>query len=108
VAGFSRSDTTLLHLSLVQVPLAAGELVAGLFLQVGERPVVVIVVLLDDLERPVAGALAWIHARRPAVIPVVGVTKVQHIADAAASLKVQLTTDDLETLDRAYFGRKPQ
>ncbi|MGH3868390.1 MAG: aldo/keto reductase [Pseudonocardiaceae bacterium] len=53
-------------------------------------------------------ALAWVHASRPTVIPVVGVTRAEHITDAVASLEVELSTDDLESLDRAYFVRDPE
>ena len=53
-SGSPRRTAVLLHLGLVQVPLAEHQAVARLGLQLLEQPVVPVVVLLDDLERPPA------------------------------------------------------
>jgi 1-deoxyxylulose-5-phosphate synthase len=52
-------------------------------------------------------ALAWV-LRNPVVsAPIVGATKQQHIADAAAALDVILTDDDVRALEEHYTPRPP-
>ena len=50
-------------------------------------------------------ALAWI-LRHPAVdAPIIGATKPQHLDDAVASLDLDLTDDEVATLERPYTSR---
>jgi len=52
-------------------------------------------------------ALAWV-LRNPVVsAPIVGATKKQHLADAAAALEVTLSDDDVRTLEEHYTPRQP-
>jgi 1-deoxyxylulose-5-phosphate synthase len=52
-------------------------------------------------------ALAWV-LRNPVVsAPIVGATRKQHLADAAAALEVTLSDDDVRTLEEHYTPRQP-
>jgi aryl-alcohol dehydrogenase-like predicted oxidoreductase len=52
-------------------------------------------------------ALAWV-LRHPVVdAPIVGATKSLHLADAAAALDVELTEDEIATLEEPYTPRVP-
>jgi len=52
-------------------------------------------------------ALAWV-LRNPVVsAPIVGATKEHHLADAVAALDVQLTDDEVATLEGPYTPRMP-
>jgi 1-deoxyxylulose-5-phosphate synthase len=52
-------------------------------------------------------ALAWV-LRNPVVsAPIVGATKQQHLADAAAALDVTLTDDEARALEEHYTPRQP-
>jgi aryl-alcohol dehydrogenase-like predicted oxidoreductase len=48
-------------------------------------------------------ALSWLLSRPNVVAPIVGVTKPHHLDDAIASLSLQLTPDELATLEQPYF-----
>jgi aryl-alcohol dehydrogenase-like predicted oxidoreductase len=52
-------------------------------------------------------ALAWV-LRSPVVsAPIVGATKTQHLADAAAALDVTLSDDEVRALEEHYTPRQP-
>jgi 1-deoxyxylulose-5-phosphate synthase len=52
-------------------------------------------------------ALAWV-LRNPVVsAPIVGATKQQHLADAAAALDVTLSDDEIRALEEHYTPRQP-
>ena len=52
-------------------------------------------------------ALAWV-LRNPVVsAPIVGATKQQHLADAAAALDVTLSDDEARALEEHYTPRQP-
>ena len=52
-------------------------------------------------------ALAWV-LRNPVVdAPIVGPTKPHHLADAVAALDVELTDDEVRTLEAPYTPREP-
>jgi 1-deoxyxylulose-5-phosphate synthase len=52
-------------------------------------------------------ALAWV-LRNPVVsAPIVGATRRQHLADAAAALDVTLTDDEIKALEEHYTPRQP-
>jgi aryl-alcohol dehydrogenase-like predicted oxidoreductase len=47
--------------------------------------------------------LSWLLSRPNVVAPIVGVTKPHHLDDAIASLSLQLTPDEVATLEQPYF-----
>lgn len=50
-------------------------------------------------------ALAWL-LRQPAVTsPIIGVTKPQHLSDAVAAVDLDLTADEIESLEAPYQPR---
>ena len=52
-------------------------------------------------------ALAWV-LRNPVVsAPIIGATKVQHLANAAAALDLDLTDDEVTALEEHYTPRRP-
>jgi aryl-alcohol dehydrogenase (NADP+) len=48
-------------------------------------------------------ATAWLLSRPNVVAPIVGVTKPHHLDDAIASVSLELTPEEVETLERPYF-----
>lgn len=52
-------------------------------------------------------ALAWVAGRDAVTAPIVGATKPHHIDDAAASLDLALTDDEVNRLEAAYTPREP-
>lgn len=50
-------------------------------------------------------ALAWLHAQKAVTAPIVGASKDYHLDDAIASLEIELTDEDIKTLEAPY---KPQ
>jgi aryl-alcohol dehydrogenase-like predicted oxidoreductase len=49
-------------------------------------------------------ALAWLAQRDVVTAPIVGVTKLRHIDDAVASLKLELTADEMAALEAPYVA----
>ncbi len=47
-------------------------------------------------------ALAWLSQQSAVTSPIVGVTKPQHLADAVASLQIELSQDELDALAQPY------
>ena len=47
-------------------------------------------------------ALAWLRYKNSVVAPVIGATKISHLADAIESLAVQLTTEEVAHLEEPY------
>jgi 1-deoxyxylulose-5-phosphate synthase len=47
-------------------------------------------------------AMAWVLSKPVVTAPIVGATKPHHLADAAASLQVQLTEDEIRRLEAPY------
>lgn len=47
-------------------------------------------------------ALAWMYTKPNIASPIVGTTKPHHLDDALAALSVQLTTDEVERLEKPY------
>jgi len=47
-------------------------------------------------------ALAWLSQQPDVTSPIVGVTKLQHLADAVASLEIELSQDELDALAQPY------
>lgn len=47
-------------------------------------------------------ALAWVLAKPGVTAPIVGATKTEHLADAAAALSLKLTDDEIKRLEAPY------
>jgi 1-deoxyxylulose-5-phosphate synthase len=52
-------------------------------------------------------ALAWVLGNPVVDAPIVGATRTQHLADAAASLAIELTEDEVRELEAGYVPRLP-
>ncbi len=52
-------------------------------------------------------ALAWVLRNPVVTAPIVGPTKEHHLTDAVAALDIELTDDEVETLEAAYTPRLP-
>jgi aryl-alcohol dehydrogenase-like predicted oxidoreductase len=50
---------------------------------------------------PTQIALAWLLAQKPWIVPIPGSRRLEHLADNLGAVKVELTQDDLEAIDRA-------
>ncbi len=50
-------------------------------------------------------ALAWLRRNPVVVAPIIGATKPSHLTDAVASLEIQLTDDEVTTLEQPYTPR---
>jgi 1-deoxyxylulose-5-phosphate synthase len=50
-------------------------------------------------------ALAWLRTNPVVVAPLVGASKPDHIDDAVASLNIELTTDEIDQLEKHYTPR---
>lgn len=48
-------------------------------------------------------ALAWLRHKNPVVAPVIGATKISHLADAVESLAVQLSPEEVAHLEEPYM-----
>jgi aryl-alcohol dehydrogenase (NADP+) len=53
---------------------------------------------------PAQVALAWVVQRDPVTAPIIGATKLHHIDDAVASLKLELTADEIAALEAPYVA----
>jgi aryl-alcohol dehydrogenase-like predicted oxidoreductase len=47
-------------------------------------------------------ALAWLLSKSAITAPIVGATKPQHLADAAAAVALRLTTEEIVSLEEPY------
>jgi aryl-alcohol dehydrogenase-like predicted oxidoreductase len=54
----------------------------------------------------IAVALAWLIQKKICTVPIVGVTKLQHLEDACASLNFRLTDDEISYLEELYIPHK--
>lgn len=52
-------------------------------------------------------ALAWVLAQPAVTAPIVGATKAEHLEDAIAAAELELTDDELETLEESYVPHAP-
>jgi aryl-alcohol dehydrogenase-like predicted oxidoreductase len=50
-------------------------------------------------------AMAWLLKHPVVSAPIVGATKPQHLTDAAAALDLELTEDDIRSLEQPYTPR---
>lgn len=51
---------------------------------------------------PAQVALAWLRSKPGVTAPIVGITKPRHLADAVASVDVDLTSEEIEQLEAPY------
>ncbi len=66
--------------------------------------------VVDAVERVAAGrgipmaqvALAWLLSRPGVVAPIIGATRLQHLADAVAALDVRLTDEECSAIETCY------
>jgi aryl-alcohol dehydrogenase-like predicted oxidoreductase len=49
-------------------------------------------------------ALAWLLAKPGVSAPIIGATKPHHISDAVAALKLQLTADEMQRIEKPYLA----
>jgi aryl-alcohol dehydrogenase-like predicted oxidoreductase len=47
-------------------------------------------------------ALAWVLQKQPVAAPIVGATKLGHVADAVGALEISLTADEVAALEKPY------
>jgi aryl-alcohol dehydrogenase-like predicted oxidoreductase len=52
-------------------------------------------------------ALAWVLKNPIVTAPIVGATKPHHLTDAAAALDVQLTEEEIRSLEEPYIPQPP-
>jgi aryl-alcohol dehydrogenase-like predicted oxidoreductase len=52
-------------------------------------------------------ALAWVLGKPAVTAPIVGPTKLHHLADAAAAVDLELTDDEVAALEESYTPRLP-
>ena len=55
---------------------------------------------------PAQVALAWVLAQPGVVAPIVGATRVQHIDDALAATRLELTDDERARLEAPYVPHR--
>ena len=51
-------------------------------------------------------ALAWLLQKQPVTAPIVGATKMSHLEDAAAALSVNLTLEEIASLEEPYVPHR--
>jgi pyridoxine 4-dehydrogenase len=49
---------------------------------------------------PSQGALAWLLARSPVLLPIPGTSNVAHVVENVAAARVGLTEDDINTVNQ--------
>ena len=54
---------------------------------------------------PAQVATAWVLQKQPVTAPIVGVTKLPQLADALASVELELTADEVAALEKPYTPR---
>jgi 1-deoxyxylulose-5-phosphate synthase len=52
-------------------------------------------------------ALAWVLKNPVVAAPIVGATKLHHLADAVAALDIQLSDDEIQALEEPYTRHLP-
>lgn len=77
------------------------------------RPVVDILQRMADKKGATPGqvSLAWILERKPFMVPIPGTTKINHLEENFGSIKVELTSEDMQELETEYskvqvFGKR--
>jgi aryl-alcohol dehydrogenase-like predicted oxidoreductase len=57
---------------------------------------------------PARIALAWLLSRPVVTAPIIGATKITHLEDAVAALEIQLTPDEIASLETPYRPHSPR
>jgi 1-deoxyxylulose-5-phosphate synthase len=52
-------------------------------------------------------AMAWVLKNPVVSAPIVGATKPHHLADAVAALDIELTAEEIDSLEEPYVTRQP-
>ncbi|MEV6537933.1 aldo/keto reductase [Streptomyces sp. NPDC051665] len=52
-------------------------------------------------------AMAWVLKNPVVSAPIVGVTKPHHLTDATAALDIDLTAEEIDSLEAPYVTRRP-
>ncbi|WP_405836760.1 aldo/keto reductase [Streptomyces sp. NBC_01518] len=52
-------------------------------------------------------AMAWVLKNPVVSAPIVGATKPHHLADAAAALDIELTAEEIDSIEEPYVTRRP-
>lgn len=47
-------------------------------------------------------SLAWLHARKPWIVPIPGTTKLRHLEENLGALKIQLTATDIKEIESGF------
>jgi aryl-alcohol dehydrogenase-like predicted oxidoreductase len=50
-------------------------------------------------------AIVWVLSKPMVTAPIVGATKIHHVAEAAAALEIQLTEDEIRHLEEPHTTR---
>ncbi len=72
-------------------PLATGKLTSGRRFRKNPGP---------DGATPSQVALAWLLARSPVMLPIPGTSSIEHLEENVAAAELELSADDIESLDR--------
>ena len=59
-------------------------------------------VAADRNATPSEVALAWVMQKQPVAAPIVGATKIGHVQDAVGAVDIELTADEIESLEKPY------
>jgi aryl-alcohol dehydrogenase-like predicted oxidoreductase len=77
------------------------------------RPIVDILQRMADKKEATPGqvSLAWLMARKPYMVPIPGTTKINHLEENFGSIKVHLTSEDIQDLETEFskvevFGKR--
>jgi len=55
---------------------------------------------------PAQIALAWLLQKEEVTAPIVGATKVSHVEEAVAALRIKLTVDEVALMEEPYVPHK--
>ncbi|CAF3405211.1 unnamed protein product, partial [Rotaria sp. Silwood2] len=47
-------------------------------------------------------ALAYVMAKQPYTFPIIGIRKIEHLQDNIQALKIRLTKEEIEEIEKAY------
>jgi aryl-alcohol dehydrogenase-like predicted oxidoreductase len=55
--------------------------------------------------KPAQVALAWVMQKAPVTAPIVGATRIEHLEDAVGAVQIELTPEEVESLEAPYRAR---
>ena len=85
---------------LAYSPVGGGRLAKKL----PQHPLVAEIARAHDTS-PHAVVLSWVRSKGRGVVPIPGARTIEHAADSARSVQLQLTADDVRAIDDAEFSR---